>query len=51
MNFLRAEIMNLAESLYSDLSSKGELNGVASPGDDSLFIGQRETVCWDYGDT
>jgi hypothetical protein len=44
MNFVRAEIMNLAESLYSDLLSKGEWNGVANPGDDSVFLGQRETV-------
>jgi hypothetical protein len=51
MNFVRAEIMNLAESLYSDLSSKGEWNGVANPGDDSVFLGQRETVCWDCGET
>jgi hypothetical protein len=51
MNFVRAEIMNLSESLYSDLSSKGEWNGVANPGDDSVFIGQRETVCWDCGET
>jgi hypothetical protein len=51
MSFLRAEITNLAESLYSDLSSKGELNRVANPGDDSVFTGQRETVCWEYGDT
>jgi hypothetical protein len=45
MSFVRAEIMNLAESLYSDLSSKGEWNVVTSPGDDSVFLGQRETVC------
>jgi hypothetical protein len=51
MNFVRAEIMNLAESLYSDLSSKGEWNGVANPGDDSVFLGRRETVCWDCGET
>jgi hypothetical protein len=51
MSFIRAEIMNLAESLHSDLSSKGEWNGVANPGDDSVFLGQRETVCWDCGDT
>jgi hypothetical protein len=37
--------MNLVESLYSDLSSKGEWNGVAKPGDDSVFLGQQETVC------
>jgi hypothetical protein len=51
MNFVRAEIMNLAESLYSDLSSKGEWNGVANPGDDSVFLGHWETVCWDCGET
>jgi hypothetical protein len=51
MNFVRSEIMNLAESLYSDFSSKGEWNGVANPGDDSVFLGQRETVCWDCGET
>jgi hypothetical protein len=51
MNFVRAEIMNLAESLYSDLSSKGEWNGVANSGDDSVFLGQRDTVCWDCGET
>jgi hypothetical protein len=51
MNFVRAEIMNLAESLYSDLSSKGEWNGVANPGDDSVFLGQQETVCWDCSET
>jgi hypothetical protein len=51
MNFVRAEIMNLAESLYSDLSSKGEWNGVANPGDDSVFLGQRGAVCWDCGET
>jgi hypothetical protein len=51
MNFVRSEIMNLAESLYSDFSSKGEWNGVANPGYDSVFLGQRETVCWDCGET
>jgi hypothetical protein len=51
MNFFRAEIMNLSESLYSDFSSKGEWNGVANPGDDSLFLGQRDTVCWVCGET
>jgi hypothetical protein len=51
MNFVRSEIMNLAESLYSDLSSKGEWNGAANPGDNSLFLGQRETFCWDYSET
>jgi hypothetical protein len=51
MSFVRSEIMNLAESLYSDLLSKGEWNGVANPGDDSVFLGQRETVCWEYRET
>jgi hypothetical protein len=51
MNFVRSEIMNIAESLYSDLSSNGEWNGVANPGDDSVFFGHRETVCWDCGET
>jgi uncharacterized paraquat-inducible protein A len=51
MNFVRSEIMNLAESLYSNLSSKGEWNSVANPGDDSVFLGQRETVCSDCGET
>jgi hypothetical protein len=51
MNFVRAEFMNLAESLYSDLSSKVEWNSVANPRDDSVFLGQRETVCWDCGET
>jgi hypothetical protein len=51
VNFVRADIMNLAESLYSDLSSKGEWNGVANPGDDSVFLVQRETVCWHCGET
>jgi hypothetical protein len=51
MNFLRAEIINLAESVFTDLSSKGEWNGVANPGDDSVFLGQRKLVCWDCGGT
>jgi hypothetical protein len=51
MNFVRSEIMNLAESLYSYFSSKGEWNGVASPGDDPVFLGQRESVCRDCGET
>jgi hypothetical protein len=51
MNFVRSEIMNLAESLYSDFSSKGEWNRVANPGDDLVFLGQWDKVCWDCGDT
>jgi hypothetical protein len=51
MSFLRTEIMNLAESIYSDLSSKGEWNGVVNPGDDSVFLVQHETVCWGCGES
>jgi hypothetical protein len=51
MNFFWDEIMNLDESLYSDLLSKGEWNGFANPWYDSVFLGQQETVCWDCGDT
>jgi hypothetical protein len=44
MNFLRAEILSLAKTVYADLSSRGEWNGVANPGHDSVFLGQREVV-------
>jgi hypothetical protein len=51
MNFRRADILSLAKTVYADLSSRGEWNGVANPGDDSVFLGQREVVFWDCGDT